>query len=142
MNEGVLTTPVGWRETVKDCLSLERNVSIASAADFLLGFGEELWKRFIPKYLEALGASIPGIGIFGTVETFLDAIYQYPGGWLADHPGRRKAFLIFITLASLGYLIYLLSPSWLFVFIAGFCDGLAEYGLAGNRRSNWRFPPA
>ena len=66
MNEGVLTTPVGWRETVKDYLSLERNVSIASAAVFLLGFGEELWKKFIPKYLEALGASIPVIGIFGT----------------------------------------------------------------------------
>jgi MFS family permease len=118
MNEGVLTTSVGWRETAKDYLSLERNVSIASAAVFLLGFGEELWKKFIPKYLEALGASIPVIGIFGTFEDFLDAVYQYPGGWIADHLGRRKAFLIFITLAAGGYLIYLLSPSWPFVFVA------------------------
>ena len=118
MNERVLATADGWRESVKDYLSLERNVSIASAAVFLLGFGEELWKRFIPKYLEAFGASIPVIGIFGTVEDFLDAIYQYPGGWIADHLGRRTAFLIFITLAALGYLIYLLSPSWPFVFIA------------------------
>ena len=113
-----LTTPAGWREAVKDYLSLERNVSIASAADFLLGFGEELWKRFIPKYLEALGGSVPVIGIFGTVESLMDAIYQYPGGWIADHLGRRKAFLIFISLAAVGYLIYLLSPSWPFVFIA------------------------
>jgi MFS family permease len=118
MNEGVLTASVGWRETVKDYLSLERNVSIASAAVFLLGFGEELWKKFIPKYLEALGASIPVIGIFGTAEDFIDAVYQYPGGWIADHLGRRKAFLIFITLAAGGYLIYLLGPSWPFVFIA------------------------
>ena len=118
MNEGVLTTPIGWRESLTDYLSLERNVSIASAAVFLLGFGEELWKRFIPKYLEALGASIPVIGIFGTVETFLDAIYQYPGGWIADHLGRRRAFLIFITLAAFGYLIFLLSPSWPLLFIA------------------------
>jgi len=113
-----LTTPAGWREAVKDYLSLERNVSIASAAVFLLGFGEELWKRFIPKYLEALGGSVPVIGIFGTVESLMDAIYQYPGGWIADHLGRRKAFLIFISLAAVGYLIYLLSPSWPFVFIA------------------------
>ena len=118
MTEDVLTTPVGWRETVTDYLSLERNVSIASTAVFLLGFGEELWKKFIPKYLEALGASIPVIGIFGTVEDFLDAVYQYPGGWIADHLGRRRAFLIFISLAACGYLIYLLSPSWPFVFIA------------------------
>jgi len=116
--EAAVAIRVGWREMVKDYLSLERNVSIASAAVFLLGFGEELWKKFIPKYLEALGAGIPVIGIFGTVEDFLDAVYQYPGGWVADHLGRRKAFLIFICLAAGGYLIYLLSPSWPFVFIA------------------------
>jgi hypothetical protein len=30
-------------------------------------------RSFIPKYLEALGASIPVIGIFGTAEDFIDA---------------------------------------------------------------------
>jgi MFS family permease len=100
-----------------DYLSLERNVSIASAAVFLLGLGEELWKKFLPKYLEALGASTPIIGLFGTAEDFFDAIYQYPGGWIADRLGRRRAFLIFIALASAGYLVYLFSPSWPFVFV-------------------------
>src|SRR6266436_687803 len=88
------------REKVVDYLSLERNVAIASAAVFLLGFGEELWKKFLPKYLEALGASTPIIGLFGTAEDFFDAIYQYPGGWIADHLGRRRAFLIFIGLSA------------------------------------------
>jgi MFS family permease len=98
-------------------LSLERNVTIASAAVFLIGLGEELWKKFLPKYLEALGATAPIIGLFGTAETFFDAIYQYPGGWLADRAGRRKAFLLFVILASIGYLIYLLSPSWPLMFL-------------------------
>jgi len=97
--------------------SLERNVTIASAAVFLIGLGEELWKKFLPKYLEALGAGAPIIGLFGTAETFFDAIYQYPGGWLADRAGRRKAFLLFVILASIGYLIYLLSPSWPLMFL-------------------------
>jgi MFS family permease len=105
------------RERAIDYLSLERNVSIASAAVFLLGLGEELWKKFLPKYLEALGASTPIIGLFGTAEDFFDAIYQYPGGWLADQLGRRRAFLTFIALASAGYVIYLFSPSWPFVFV-------------------------
>ena len=100
-----------------DFLSLERNVSIASAAVFLLGLGEELWKKFLPKYLEALGATTPVIGLFGTAENFLDAIYQYPGGWLADRLGRRRAFLVFVALASTGYLIYLFSHSWPLVFV-------------------------
>src|SRR6267142_1181874 len=109
---------VSLREKVVDYLSLEPNVAIASAAVFLLGFGEELWKKFLPKYLEALGASTPTIGLFGTAEDFFDAMYQYPGGWIADHLGRRRAFLIFIGLASVGYLVYLFSRSWPLLFLA------------------------
>ena len=106
------------RQYLVDYLSLERNVAIASAAVFLLGFGEELWKKFLPKYLETLGASTPIIGLFGTAEDFLDAIYQYPGGWIADHLGRRRAFLIFIALSSAGYFVYFFSPWWPLLFIA------------------------
>ena len=109
--------PVGLRARLTDYLSLERNVSIASAAVFLLGLGEELWKKFLPKYLEALGASTPIIGLFGTAEDFFDAIYQYPGGWIADRLGRRRAFLIFITLASAGYAVYYFASSWPLVFV-------------------------
>jgi MFS family permease len=105
------------RAKLADYLSLERNVSIASAAVFLLGLGEELWKKFLPKYLETLGASTPVIGLFGTAEDFLDAVYQYPGGWIADRFGRRRAFLVFVALASAGYLIYLLSTSWPLIFL-------------------------
>jgi MFS family permease len=99
-----------------DYLGLERNVAVVSAVVFLLGFGEELWKRYLPKYLEALGAGVGIIGLFGTAKDFFDAVYQYPGGWLADRVGRRRAFLSFIALASAGYLVYLLSPSWPYVF--------------------------
>jgi len=105
-------------ERIKTFLSLERNVTAASGAVFLLGFGEELWKKFLPKYLQALGATVPVIGLFGTAEDFLDAIYQYPGGWIADRFGRRRAFLVFLALACVGYLIYLLGPSWPFAFAA------------------------
>lgn len=105
------------RAKLAEFLSLERNVTIASAAVLLLGLGEELWKKFLPKYLEALGATAPVIGLFGTAETFFDAIYQYPGGWLADRVGRRRAFLVFVTLASVGYLIYFFSNAWPLVFL-------------------------
>ena len=105
------------RETVRDFLGLERNVLAVSAAIFLVGMGEELWKKFLPKYLEALGAGTAAIGLFGTVKDFFDAIYQYPGGWLADRLGRRRAFLIFIALSSIGYVIYLLAGWWPLVFV-------------------------
>jgi MFS family permease len=112
-----------------DYLSLERNVSIASAAVFLLGLGEELWKKFLPKYLEALGASTPLIGLFGTAEDFLDAIYQYPGGWIADHFGRRRAFLFFVATASVGYVVYYFSFAWPLVFV-GLAFAMAWQSMA------------
>ena len=88
-----------------------------SGAMFLMGLGEELWKRFIPKYLEALGAPVAAIGLYGTTRDFLDGVYQYPGGWVADHHGRRRALTLFISLAAVGYAIYWFAPSWPFVFV-------------------------
>jgi len=114
----VAPDPAGERRRrVADYLGLERNVVVISAVVFLLGFGEELWKRYLPKYLEALGAGVGAVGLFGTAKDFFDAVYQYPGGWLADRVGRRRAFLLFISLASAGYLVYLISPSWPYVFL-------------------------
>ncbi len=111
------TTATTARRRVADFLGVERNVATASAGVFLLGLGEELWKKFLPKYLESLGATATVIGLFGTSEDFFDALYQYPGGWLADRFGRRRAFLTFLVAASAGYLVYLFSPSWPFLFL-------------------------
>lgn len=104
-------------------------MTAASGAVFLLGFGEELWKKFLPKYLEALGAGTPVIGLFGTAEDFFDAVYQYPGGWIADRFGRRRAFFLFIGLACIGYLCYLFGPSWPFAF-AGLAFAMAWQSMA------------
>ena len=38
-------------------LGLERNILVMLTTVLLLGMGEELWVRFVPKYLELLGAS-------------------------------------------------------------------------------------
>ena len=130
MNDSHQTRNAGSRVArLRDFFSLERNVTLASGAVFLLGFGEELWKKFLPKYLEALGASVPMIGLFGTAEDFLDAVYQYPGGWIADRFGRRNAFFLFLGLACIGYLVYLFGPSWPFVF-AGLAFAMAWQSMA------------
>src|SRR5207248_3379375 len=88
-----------------------------SASMFLLGCGENLWRRFLPKYLQSLGAPITAIGLFGTAEDFLDGVYQYPGGWIADRFGRRFALMSFIALAAIGYVVYWVLPSWQLAFV-------------------------
>src|SRR5438309_4920540 len=111
-----MTSVDSARARVSAALGLERNIVAVSVAMFLLALGENLWKRFLPKYLESLGAPITAIGLFGTCEDFLDGVYQYPGGWIGDRYGRRRALLLFVALATIGYGLYWVAPSWPFIF--------------------------
>ena len=107
----------GGLSVVIDGLGLRRNIVVLSLAIFCVGLGEELWARFLPKYLEALGAGVLAIGAFGTFQELLEGLYPYPGGVLADRWGRKRALVAFNLLALVGYGIYLVSPSWPFVFV-------------------------
>ena len=105
---------------LRDWLGLERNILVMLGAILILGMGEDLWMRFVPKYLELLGASVWVIAMYGTLKDLLDAVYQYPGGWLADRLGRRATLVLFTGLAIVGYGIYLFSPRWEWVLIGTF----------------------
>lgn len=101
----------------RDFFGLHRNVVAVSLTSFLFQIGEELWQQFRSLYLRVLGADERIIGNFGTVKDALDGLYQYPGGWVADHVGRRPALLLFSGLAVVGYGIYLVAPSWPLMFV-------------------------
>ena len=57
---------------------LKRNLVILLIAIFVIGAGEELWMRFVPKYLQAVGATVFVIGLYDALRTLLGAIYAYP----------------------------------------------------------------
>ncbi len=105
------------RPWLADAFGLEPNIVTVSVAMFLMGLGENLWRRFLPKYLQLLGAPITAIGLFGTTEDLLDGVYQYPGGWVADRFGRRHALLLFVALAAVGYAVFYAAPSWQYGFL-------------------------
>ncbi|MBI3952140.1 MAG: MFS transporter [Acidobacteria bacterium] len=116
----VVVQPATGLSRWRNWLGLERNIVVMLVAILILGMGEELWMRFVPKYLELLGASAWSIAVYGTLKDLLDAIYQYPGGWLADRLGRRAALVLFTVLAIVGYVLYLLSPHWEWILIGTF----------------------
>ena len=102
---------------LSEYFGLKRNLAVLLAVTFLLGMGEELWTRFMPKYIELLGAGVLIVGLYGTLKDVLDAFYQYPGGIISDRLGHRKALVVFNILAIFGYVTYLLSGSWPMVFV-------------------------
>lgn len=96
---------------------LDRNVTVLAVSLFGLALGEELWLAFIPAYLSGLGAGSLVVGLFGSFRDLLDSVYQYPGGWLADRVGRRRALLVFTTLAISGYATYAVAHGWPLMFV-------------------------
>ena len=115
----------GWQK-ISEFLALRRNTSLLLVALVLAGTGEKLWLGFAPKYIEvlahgALSAAkiILIIGIFDALQTFLGAIYAYPGGWLTDHCGQRK-LLLFSLISIAGYLLVLFWQSWLALLLGSF----------------------
>src|SRR5262249_6693009 len=117
---------------------LKRNLVILLIAIFVIGAGEELWMRFVPKYLLAVGATVFVIGLYDALRTLLGAIYAYPGGVLVDIWGHRRAFIIFNVVSIAGYALVLLVPHWaaviagMFLFLSWTCFSLpATFSLVG-----------
>ncbi len=95
---------------------MTRNVFVMSLAVFALIAGEQLWARFLPKYLAVLGAPAVALGLWGSLKDFIDAAFQYPGGVLSDRLGSQRALMLFTAVAGLGYLAYALAPAWPWLF--------------------------
>src|SRR5215813_13097213 len=126
-----------WRRT-GDFFALKHNLVILLIAIFVIGAGEELWMRFVPKYLQALGATVFVIGLYDALRTLLGAIYAYPGGVVTDRWGHRHAFVIFNVVSIIGYALVLIIPNWggvivgMFFFLSWSCFSLpATFSLVG-----------
>jgi MFS family permease len=118
---------------------LRRNLVILLIAIFCIGAGEELWMRFLPKYLKEVGATVFIIGLYDGLRTLLGAIYAYPGGVLSDQLGHRRAFLIFNIISIVGYAVVLAIPHWgaviggMFLFLSWTCFSLpATFSLVAE----------
>lgn len=108
-----------WKNISK-FLALRRNTSLLLVALMLAGLGEKLWLGFAPKYLETLGASIFIIGLFDALQTWLGAVYAYPGGWMTDHWGQRRSLLVFNVISLSGYVLVLLWQHWIALLFGSF----------------------
>src|SRR5256886_8562941 len=103
--------------------------------------------RFVPKFLQALGAGVFVIGLYDALRTLLGAVYAYPGGVIVDFWGHRRAFLTFNIVSIVGYALVLFVPHWsaviagMFLFLSWSCFSLpatfslVAAALEANRHS-------
>jgi len=105
---------------ILDWFGLKRDIIVMVVTVLILTMGNQIWIRYIPKYLEYLGAGALIIGLYGFIERLVGAIYQYPGGAIADKIGSKNALILFSLISIIGYAIYYFSPSWEFIILGTF----------------------
>ncbi len=93
-------------------LGLNRGIAGLLAMVILVGMGERMAERFLPIYLMALGGGALSVGLLNGLDVLLSALYSFPGGYLSDRLGTKRALLVFNLLAILGFLIVILLPTW------------------------------
>ena len=101
-------------------LGLRRSLVGMLAMIVLVGMGEHMAGRFLPLYLQKLAAgttAIFAIGLLAWLDDFLSALYSFPGGYLTDHLGHKRALLIFNAVSVVGYLIVIFVRTWWAVLV-------------------------
>jgi MFS family permease len=71
-----------------------------------------------PLYVQQLGASVSQVGLFFTLGAIAPLILQIYGGWLSDSIGRLQAIAIGSLGGVLGYVVYIVAPSWQWLLLA------------------------
>lgn len=101
-------------------LGLKRSIVGLLGMVVLVGMGEKMAERFLPIYLIALGGSTLLPGILNALDNLLSALYSFPGGWLSDRLGIKRALLVFNLLAMVGFVVVIAVPHWVAVIVGSF----------------------
>jgi MFS family permease len=102
---------------IHDFLGLNSSMVALLAMVVLVGMGEKMAERFLPLYLMAIGGTTWAVGSLNGMDNLLSALYSFPGGYLSDLLGYRKALIVFNIVAMMGYAIVILVPTWWAVLI-------------------------
>jgi MFS family permease len=113
----VAALPVAAARKAAGFLGFNRSIGGLMGMVILVGMGEKMAERFLPIYMMALGGGILSIGLLNGLDNLLSALYSFPGGYLADRYGTKRALLLFNLMAMTGYLVVILVPKWYAVIL-------------------------
>jgi MFS family permease len=102
---------------VKAFFGLQKSMVGLLAMVVLVGMGEKMGERFLPIYLITLGGGALSVGLLSGMDNLLSALYSFPGGYLADRLGTKKALLVFNLIAMVGFVVVILIPAWQAVIV-------------------------
>lgn len=131
MDNAIVPQPPAWQR-LTSFLGLKRSIVGMLAMVVLVGMGEHMAERFLPEYLDMLTGSaafgkslehlssatftlslgLVAIGALAFMDDMLSALYSFPGGYLSDRFGAKRALLFFNLISIAGYLVVVLVGKW------------------------------
>ena len=96
---------------------LTNRLKLFMATMILANVAGNMWRPLLPLYLQELGADVSQVGLFFTLGAIAPLLFQLFGGWLSDAIGRLQAIAIGSLAGVVGYVVYILSPSWHWLLI-------------------------
>jgi len=102
---------------IRSFFALNSSMIALLAMVVLVGMGEKMAERFLPLYLMAVGGTTWAVGSLNGMDNLLSALYSFPGGYLSDLLGYKKALIVFNLVAMVGYMIVILIPTWWAVLV-------------------------
>ena len=97
---------------MKKTLSIPLLLVVIVLVVVFIGMGEKMAERFLPLYLLAIGGSVFSVGFLNGMDNLLSALYSFPGGYISDKIGSKKALVLFTMIAMFGYLLVIFIVNW------------------------------
>jgi len=93
----------------------KRNFLIYCITNFVWAAVFNLWYSFLPKFYEALGASIITVGFLFSLERMFEGSSNVFGGYFADKYGRKKVIIFGSFIGNISLLVLFLATNWLWL---------------------------
>ncbi|NLB72452.1 MAG: MFS transporter, partial [Firmicutes bacterium] len=109
---------------------IHRTLIVFLIGMILANIASRMNRPMIPLYVQSLGASVQQVGLFFTVTSIVPLAFQIIGGFVSDSIGRLKAIAIGSTAGIIGYVLYVIAPSWQWLILAQGISSLASCFVA------------
>lgn len=96
---------------------LSQDLRILLVSMVLANIGSHMMFPLLAVYLTSMGAEIGEIGLFFTLSSIFPLLVQILGGWISDSIGRLRAIALGSMSGVLGYLPFILAPSYWWVLL-------------------------
>jgi MFS family permease len=109
---------------------LNTNLRWFLLAMILANIAGQMGYSMLSLYLIDLGADVAQVGLVFTLASLVPTALQILGGWFSDTIGRLRIIAIGSSISVLGWLIFIIAPSWEWVLV-GLCVDYVSNSVVG-----------